>query len=186
MISLYVKSNLKNILNILLVISLFTWAVTVSTKLISAETKVLVIKTNDKGTDVITEDSLEDRTQQDILNLINMFVLTYFSYNQLSFDEQKKQALELLSERLFKEELSKAIGEKKELEGRTFSQEAIIIKVDQLGHNTLEIEISKTILENGKTHTVLSTVILELKPIKRVKENPYGFEIITFKEKKRF
>lgn len=186
MLILFVKSNLKKILNFVLILSLLVWAVTVSAKLLSSEVEVLIIKTNERGTEVLTHDNVEERTKQDILNLVNMFVLTHYSYNQLNFDDQKKRSLELFSEQLFEVELRKAIAHKKEIKGRTFSQEAIIQKVDRLGETTVEVEVSKTIFENSKTHNVLSTIILEIKPIKRFKENPYGYEIVKILEKKRY
>ncbi len=186
MINLFIKSNLKNILNLVLILTLFFWASVSSVKLLKASTKVLVIKVHKNGTEVLNEDVVDKRSRQDLINLTNKFILTYYSYNQTSFDEQKRSALELFSEDLFAVELKKAINEKVEISKRNFSQEAIIKKIDILAGNTIEIDLQKTVFEKAQNYSVSSTLILNLNPIERFIENPYGYEITNIIEKKRY
>ena len=70
---------------------------------------------------------------------------------------------------------------------RNFNQEAIIEKYYLVDENVIELEVLKTLIEPGKPNLKMkSSLILSLNPIERVKENPYGYEITSLKEKKRY
>ena len=187
MIKLLVQIYFKQI-SIFLVSSLvLIWASFATVIALKKETHVLVIRVNKQGTEALTVDNKKNRFAQDRINLSYFFVNSHYSYNPKTYDEQKRKSLELFSEESYEKEFSKALAEKREISKRDFNQEAIIENYFLRDNNIMELEVLKTIFVTGaKPRSIKSRIFLNLAPIDRVKENPYGFEITKIREVKRY
>jgi hypothetical protein len=176
------KRNLKGYLLIILIISLLGWNIANSFGLAKAETKVMVIKVTENGTTLVSEDNINDRDEQDINNLVNTFIINYYSFDSFNYDERKAKALYLTSDVLMGELYKKVKKEYEDVQldkkAMRYFNQSIAIK----SYKIINSEVVKVKLEKNFIQTIeYDEVDPNTGKKKRKTEENTTFSMLTFK-----
>ena len=155
----------------LLVIVLLGWSLTTTFFLIQRQSDHFIAPPS-------TEPQQSERLQTlEKISFIRQFVDQYLTYTSSNFWQTQTALAFLMSKELREERLLEITRLKSRLEQREFGQKSQIQLVTEIGKDLYAIHVRLLISRDGKSERLNSQVKLQLTPIPRSVENPWGLQI---------
>lgn len=160
----------------LLIVTLFTWALSATIVVFRNSSKTILVGMDESGARIISE-STDRLLRLETKQFLKFFIDHYYTYDQVTFAEQMGLSTELMSPDLWEKEKSKLIELKAKLDKNPLSQNADIENMDLVDQNKVEAILKIKITSRMNEKIVRLKVILEFKKQERSDKNPWNYQI---------
>lgn len=179
--SLFIKLYDKEILRFLIYSILICWSLTVSLALLLKKDHLVVVRVDEFGTTVLTENRSET-INVETENFLNNFIHLYYNYSSQNYDDHIDRSLQYLETNLALSLSDKLSKTSDRVKTHNLYQEAIPLKILKIKEGSYEVYLNITRSEIGNKSQDQYRLIFELSRASRSIENPYGLRIEKIEE----
>ena len=178
---LYLKLHQSKLFISALITVLFLWAMVVSIKLLTTESKTLLIKIDNFQTQILGEGELSPLPVE-IENFINEFFGSFYSYNSFNYDAHIDRALVLMNRELALRFVPKLNAMSEKVKAQSINQSSYAVEISNL--KNLEFEVKMRVLRKEDLRETEDDFLIKLKleRVPRTIKNPYGLELVELYE----
>lgn len=167
-----------------LIVSLLIWALGASVLFLRVEPETILVNSTEYGLEVIGAEKSDSIFKDHQENFIRRFVAVYLNYDSKSFADQMAKSGDLMSQACFEKGVEGFNELYKKLSSLSLTQSAEIESITRIKPTIFDSVISVWTVQNSRDQKTRLKLTLELRKTQRNKQNPWGMEVVSVKEKR--